>query len=173
MRTRRTPESAERMRQIVAMRRARMTQDAIAQKLGISQQRVSQLYRRALAEVPAADVEQHRAEELDLIGAMHAEVLESLHLGLTVFLRGGRADADRLVARKAPLREMEMQATALHVRLLRVAPAADRGSEANASSSVAEESGLFRRIVRDLRRIHSHLARLAYPILDRAPERAA
>ena len=62
-----TPESAERMTEIVALRRQRMTQDAIARKLGISQQRVSQLYQRALAEIPAYQVDEHRAEELLLI----------------------------------------------------------------------------------------------------------
>jgi hypothetical protein len=32
---------------------------------------------------------------------------------------------------------------------------------------MVEESGLFLRTVRDLRRIHSHLASFAYPILHR------
>jgi len=41
-------------------------------------------------------------EELDAIAAMHAELVDSLRLGLTVFLRGDAAlrDARRLVARK-------------------------------------------------------------------------
>ncbi|MGH3408116.1 MAG: sigma factor-like helix-turn-helix DNA-binding protein [Streptosporangiaceae bacterium] len=65
--TRRTPEQAERLRQIVQMRRAHFGQDQIAAKLGISQQRVSQLYKQALTEVPAQDIEEHRAEELILI----------------------------------------------------------------------------------------------------------
>jgi hypothetical protein len=37
---------------------------------------------------------------------------------------------------------------------------------------VAEESGLFLRTVRDLRRIHSHLASFAYPILHSSQVRA-
>ena len=45
-------------------------------------------------------------EELDVIAAMHAELVESLRIGLTVFLRGDAAlrDARRLVARKRVLR---------------------------------------------------------------------
>lgn len=65
--SRRTPEQAERLREIVRMRRARFTEDQIAQRLGISQPRVSQLYKQALAEIPAHDVEEHRTEELGLI----------------------------------------------------------------------------------------------------------
>jgi phosphate:Na+ symporter len=46
------------------------------------------------------------AEELEAIAAMHAELIESLRLGLTVFLRGDAAlrDARRLVLRKRLLR---------------------------------------------------------------------
>lgn len=66
-RIRRTPAQAERLAEVVALRRQRLTQDEIARRMGISQQRVSQLYRQALAEVPASDVGEHRAEELMLI----------------------------------------------------------------------------------------------------------
>ena len=70
------PDAAERMAQIVAMRRQRMTQADIAAKLGISQQRVSQLYQRALAEIPAYQVDEHRAEELLLIDDAISALLE-------------------------------------------------------------------------------------------------
>jgi len=73
------PESAERMAQIVAMRRQRMTQDAIARKLGISQQRVSQLYSQALAMIPAQQVDEHRIEELTLIDDAIADLLDMAH----------------------------------------------------------------------------------------------
>src|ERR1700720_2897362 len=49
-------------------------------------------------------------EEFDVIAAMHAELVESLRLGLTAFLRGDAAlrDARRLVARKRLLRRREV-----------------------------------------------------------------
>jgi transcriptional regulator with XRE-family HTH domain len=65
----RTPEQAERLAEVVRLRRERLTQDQIARQLGISQQRVSQLLARAYREMPAADLEAIRAEELDLIDA--------------------------------------------------------------------------------------------------------
>ena len=107
------------------------------------------------------------AEEIQRIAAMHAELLESLRLAVSVFLNGDPRAAARLVARKATLREMEMEATALHVRLLRDAASAGRNGEGDNLSLVAEGRGLFLRIVCDLRRVHSHIATLAYPVLRR------
>lgn len=70
-----TTDKMERLAQVVAMRRQRLTQDEIARRLGISQQRVSQLYSEALAMFPAQQVEEHRAEELMLIDDAIADLL--------------------------------------------------------------------------------------------------
>ena len=61
---------------------------------------------------------------------------------------------------------------ALSAKTLRAAAASNRLAESDAAESVAEESDLMLRSVRDLRRIHSHLASFAYPILHRPNERA-
>jgi phosphate:Na+ symporter len=107
------------------------------------------------------------AEELETITAMMRELHESMHLALAVFLHGETRDAERLVARKAVFREFEVAATTLSVRLLRSAATASRAADTNAAERVAQETGLFLRMVRDLRRIHSHLASFAYPSLNR------
>jgi phosphate:Na+ symporter len=107
------------------------------------------------------------AEELETVTAMHSELLESLRLALAVFLHAQLRDAKRLVARKTQFREFEASATALSVRLLRSAAAASRPADTRVAEQVAEESDLFLRTVRDLRRVHSHLASFAYPILHR------
>src|ERR1700731_2217186 len=64
------------------------------------------------------------AEELEAIAAMHAELIESLRLGLTVFLRGDTAlrDARRLVTRKRRLRTLEAEAAVLNMRSLQLGP---------------------------------------------------
>jgi phosphate:Na+ symporter len=106
------------------------------------------------------------AEELDAIKVMHAELLESLRLAMTIFLRGEPADAQRLVQRKARLRELEADTTALAVQRLRDAAIASRAAGAEGAPVTPDESGVLR-VVRDLRRIHSHLASFAYPVLNR------
>ena len=107
------------------------------------------------------------AEEIAVIAAMHAELLDSLRLAVCVFLNGDARDATRLVMRKAALRQMETQATALHVRQLRDAAGDAHAGDADKLAIIAEESGLFLRIVSDLRRIHSHIATFAYSTLNR------
>src|SRR6516162_8823401 len=106
-------------------------------------------------------------QELDVIAAMHAQLVENLRLGLTVFLRGDAAlsEARRLVAQKRLMRRMEAEAADANVRSLQ---GAAKGADAALAAGV--DSGIFLRMVRDLRRVHSHIAALAYPVLERAAE---
>ena len=110
--------------------------------------------------------------EIDVIAAVHTEVLDSLCLAVAIFLNGDRREAARLVARKSALRSMEMQATALHVQELRHAAVSGSVGNGDRLGLVVEESGLFLRIVSDLRRVHSHLATFAYPVLDRNDQKS-
>jgi phosphate:Na+ symporter len=105
-------------------------------------------------------------EELDAIGTMHTELVDSLRLGLTVFLRGDAAlrDARRLVARKRLLRRQEAEAAALNIRSLQ------GGVSRSDAVTATVDTGDFLRIVRDLRRVHSHIAALAYPVLERVAQ---
>jgi phosphate:Na+ symporter len=96
-------------------------------------------------------------EEFEQISLMQAEVLESLNLGLAVFLRGEELTARRLVARKTLIWHMESKAAERYFSRLR---------ETHSQSGAAVDFHL--RILRDLKRIHSLIAALAYPILDRA-----
>ena len=106
------------------------------------------------------------ADELEAIAMMHSELFESLRLAMAIFLRADQADAQRLVLRKARLRELEASTTALCVRRLRDATLANRAGGAEGMPGTPDESGVLR-VVRDLRRIHSHLASFAYPVLNR------
>jgi phosphate:Na+ symporter len=111
-------------------------------------------------------------EEFEIVAAMHGELVDCLRLALAVFLQAEPRDATRLVASKTQFREFESSAMTLSAKLLRTAAATTRLADKDTAERMAEESGLFLRTVRDLRRIHSHLASFAYPILhsrDSAP----
>jgi phosphate:Na+ symporter len=97
------------------------------------------------------------SEQFEEISSMQAEVLESLNLGLAVFLRGEEMTARRLVARKTLIWQMESKAAERYFSRLR---------ETRGQNGSADDFHL--RILRDLKRIHSLIAALAYPILDRA-----
>jgi phosphate:Na+ symporter len=136
----------------------------------INLEHVGDIVANSLVEFAVRSVKRGRAltvEEIETVAAMHGELLESLRLALAVFLQAEPRDAKRLAARKGQFREFEASATALSVRLLRSAAAASRLADTDAVEPMVEESGLFLRTVRDLRRIHSHLASFAYPILHR------
>ncbi len=107
-------------------------------------------------------------EEIAVVTRMHSELIESHRLALAVFLRGDLAASQQLVGRKRQFLQMEAEATALSVRLLREAATAGTAAGTDSVALAAEESGLLLRIVRDLRRVHSHLASFAYPVLHRA-----
>jgi hypothetical protein len=62
-----TPTAAARRVEVIKMRRARLTFAQIGDRLGITQQRAGQIYRAALSDIPAQQVDEHRAEEMELI----------------------------------------------------------------------------------------------------------
>lgn len=63
---RRTLEQAERVKLIVELRRKRVPIQEIADMLGVTPGRISQLYSQALRDIPAPAVAEHRAEEIAL-----------------------------------------------------------------------------------------------------------
>ena len=141
----------------------------------INLEHIADIVTNSLVEFAVRSVKRGRAlspEELETVDAMHGELLESLRLALAVFLQAEPRDAKRLAARKAQFREFEAAATVLSVRLLRSAAAANRLGEADGAERIAEESDLFLRTVRDLRRVHSHLASFAYPVVHRVRSRS-
>ena len=96
-------------------------------------------------------------EGLQDLKAIHAHLMETVHLALTVFIHQELDTARALLARKDQLRAMELNDTERHLARLRSGQAAS-----------IETSALHLDIVRDFKRIHSHLTSVAYPILDRA-----
>lgn len=96
------------------------------------------------------------ADDIQDLAAMHNLVMESLRLGFTVFMRGDLRAAQQLVARKEALWRLENEASERHIRALRERRDGGGGGD------------VYLRILRDLKRIHSHLAALAYLPLERA-----
>jgi phosphate:Na+ symporter len=89
----------------------------------------------------------------------HQEVCDNLKLAFSVFMSGDLANARQLVAEKAALRTAEFAAAESHLARLR---------EGRPES--IESSSLHLDILRDLKRIHSHICSVAYPVLERAGE---
>jgi phosphate:Na+ symporter len=104
---------------------------------------------------------QFSPEGLREIGEMHDRLMENLKLALNVFISGDVRMARRLLEEKVAFRELERFASDSHLQRLR------RGTPES-----IETSSLHLDVIRDLKRINSHLASVAYPILDAAGELA-
>jgi phosphate:Na+ symporter len=91
--------------------------------------------------------------------AFHQRTLDNLKLAFGVFMSGDIKVARKLLAEKAALREAELSAAENHLARLR---------EGRPES--IETSSLHLDILRDLKRIHSHICSVAYPVLEAAGE---
>ncbi|MEM7061159.1 MAG: Na/Pi cotransporter family protein [Pseudomonadota bacterium] len=95
------------------------------------------------------------AAEIDEI---YDHVRESMQLAVSAFMADDEAIAEQLIARKRNFRDEEYAANQQHLERLR---------EGNAAS--IDTSSIHLDLLRDLKRIHSHLTSIAYTITDRQP----
>ena len=93
-------------------------------------------------------------EGLEAIATMHAEVPENLKTGVTILLRDDQKAARQLLERKKLIWQIESHETERYFRTL-------RGAQST-------QDDFYLRVLRDLKRIHSYIAALAYPVLDGA-----
>lgn len=117
---------------------------------------------KSLMELAAKKIKnklQFSPEGFQEICDMHARLIENLKLALNVFIAGEPRMARRLLEEKVVFREMERTASENHLARLR------KGRQES-----IETSSLHLDVLRDLKRINSHLTSVAYPILDAAGE---
>jgi phosphate:Na+ symporter len=91
------------------------------------------------------------------LAAFHKRILESLRLALGAFMSGDISDARKLIAEKTELRNAELGAAESHLARLR-----------DGRPESIETSSLHLDVLRDLKRIHSHICSVAYPVLEAA-----
>jgi phosphate:Na+ symporter len=94
--------------------------------------------------------------EADLV-EFHRQVLDSLMLAVGIFMSGDMNVARQLIAAKSQLREKEFAASERYLVRLR-----------EGTPETIESYSLDLDILRDLKRVHSHLCSAAYPVLERA-----
>jgi phosphate:Na+ symporter len=87
----------------------------------------------------------------------HKQVVDSLKLAVGIFMSGDMNVARQLIAAKTQLREREFAAAERYLARLR-----------EGTPETIESYSLDLDILRDLKRVHSHLCSAAYPVLERA-----
>ncbi len=98
-------------------------------------------------------------EGLEEITQFHSKVIENFQLALNVFATRDIALARKLLTEKTSMRTWEFEAAERHFARLRTG-----------RTDTIETSSIHIDIIRDLKRINSHLTSVAYPILDAAGE---
>lgn len=91
--------------------------------------------------------------------ALHERVVDQMQLALSVFVSGDVDSARQLIRGKERFRGLELQLGQKHLDRLR-----------SGQLESIETSALHLDILRDLKRINSHLTSVAYPILDASGE---
>ena len=88
---------------------------------------------------------------------LHERLVANLRLAMSVFLERRVRDAERLLQEKAVFRDLEHRYTASHIARLQ-----------DQTAKSIETSSLHLDLLKDLKRINSHICSVAYPILDSA-----
>lgn len=121
---------------------------------------VGDIIDKNLVEIAEKKIRKHQefsAAGMQEICELHARVLANLQLGLNVFINSDLRSAQRLLAEKEAFRNLERAYADSHLQRL-----------VEQKLSSIETSALHLDIIRDLKRINSHICSIAYPILESA-----
>lgn len=131
----------------------------------INLEHIGDIIDRNLCELAAKKIRkayQFSAEGAAELSAFHKRVIDSLQAAFGIFMTRNVEAARRLLDEKAALRQAELAAADRHLERLR---------EGRPES--LETTSLHLDILSDLKRIHSHICSVAYPVLDAAGEARA
>ena len=130
--------------------------------LAINLEHIGDIIDKNLMELASKKIKrqlQFSAEGAAELEQLHRIVRDNLKLAMTVFLHGDVKSARQLLDEKSRIRELESSASENHLARLK---------EGRVES--LETSSLHIDILRDLKRIHSHICSAAYPALEAAGE---
>jgi phosphate:Na+ symporter len=129
----------------------------------INLEHIGDIIDKNLAELAAKKIKrrfQFSDEGARELASFHERIIKSFRIALSVFMSCDAQEARRLIAEKAELRNAEIAAAERHLERLRAG-----------RPETLETTSLHLDVLRDLKRIHSHICSVAYPILD--PERTS
>jgi phosphate:Na+ symporter len=124
----------------------------------INLEHVGDIIEKNLSELAAKKIKrdvQFSADGATEIDQFQKRILGNLRLAFGVFMSGDVSGARKLVAEKAELRSAELTAAERHLERLR-----------EGRPETLETTSLHMDILRDLKRINSHICSVAYPALE-------
>jgi phosphate:Na+ symporter len=128
----------------------------------INLEHIGDIIDKNLSELAAKKVKhrlQFSSEGAGELEAFHRRILDSLKLAFGVFMSGDVKDARHLIQQKIQLRNTALSAAERHLERLR-----------EGRPETWETMSLHLDVLRDLKRIHSHICTVAYPALEATGE---
>jgi phosphate:Na+ symporter len=163
---------ADRLNEAIKLYITKLTRDSLDEREGrrameivsftINLEHIGDIVDKNLCELAAKKIKrryQFSAEGAAELTAFHKRVVESLQSAFGIFMTGDVEAAKKLLREKAELRKAELEAADRHFERLR---------EGRPES--LETTSLHLDILSDLKRIHSHICSVAYPVLEAAGE---
>ncbi|MGB6537389.1 MAG: Na/Pi cotransporter family protein [Xanthobacteraceae bacterium] len=168
----RLDNAVDRLNEAIKLYITKLTRDALDERDGrrameiisftINLEHVGDIVDKNLCELAAKKIKrryQFSAEGAAELTGFHKQVVDSLQAAFGIFMTGNVEAARKLLRQKAELRQAELAAADRHFERLR---------EGRPES--LETTSLHLDILSDLKRIHSHICSVAYPVLEAAGE---
>jgi phosphate:Na+ symporter len=163
---------ADRLNEAIKLYITKLTRDSLDEREGrrameivsftINLEHIGDIVDKNLCELATKKIKrryQFSTEGAAELTAFHKRVVESLQSAFGIFMTGDVEAAKKLLREKAELRKAELDAADRHFERLR---------EGRPES--LETTSLHLDILSDLKRIHSHICSVAYPVLEAAGE---
>ena len=163
---------ADRLNEAIKLYITKLTRDSLDEREGrrameivsftINLEHIGDIVDKNLCELAGKKIKgryQFSTEGAAELTAFHKRVVESLQSAFGIFMTGDVEAAKKLLREKAELRKAELDAADRHFERLR---------EGRPES--LETTSLHLDILSDLKRIHSHICSVAYPVLEAAGE---
>jgi phosphate:Na+ symporter len=168
----RLDNAVDRLNEAIKLYITKLTRDALDEGDGrrameiisftINLEHIGDIVDKNLCELAAKKIKkryQFSAEGAAELAGFHKQVVDSLQAAFGIFMTGDVEAARRLLRQKSELRQAELAAADRHFERLR---------EGRPES--LETTSLHLDILSDLKRIHSHICSVAYPVLEAAGE---
>jgi phosphate:Na+ symporter len=162
----------DRLNEAIKLYITKLTRDALDEREGqrameivsftINLEHIGDIIDKNLCELAAKKIKrgfQFSPDGATELTAFHKRVCESLQAAFGIFMTGDVEAARKLLREKAELRKAELEAADRHFERLR---------EGRPES--LETTSLHLDVLADLKRIHSHICSVAYPVLEAAGE---
>jgi phosphate:Na+ symporter len=162
----------DRLNEAIKLHITKLTRDSLDEREGrrameivsftINLEHIGDIVHKNLCELAAKKIKrryQFSPEGAAELTGFHKRVCESLQAAFGIFMTGDVEAARKLIREKAELRKAELEAADRHFERLR---------EGRPES--LETTSLHLDILADLKRIHSHICSVAYPVLEAAGE---